>query len=85
MDGLRDSDGFGGMRREALVEAASIAGALDNHRAGRGPARRPADDGFDPPGAVSGTLEAEADWLAQVSVAFSRLRSLTPAHAETDH
>jgi hypothetical protein len=76
----------GGMRgadREALLEAASIAVALANHRAGRAAgAGEPEPDGSQPAEA-SGTMEAEAAWLTRVATAFADLRSAA-AHPEAD-
>ena len=76
-DGLERThpEAMRGAEREALIEAASIAVALDQHRAGRGFADRTAEDPPEPPMAASGTMDAEAAWLTRVSAAFSRLRT----------
>lgn len=65
-------------RREAHIEAATIAVALENHRAGRIPA---ADDSAEGSAHRSArhveaveTVTAEAAWLADVAVAFARIR-----------
>jgi hypothetical protein len=66
--------------REALMEALRIAVALQNLRAGRrlstpmDPAESAEDDG--PSAAASGTVDAEAAWLARVSAAFTQVRAL---------
>lgn len=75
LEPARRGRGLRGVQREVLVEAASIAAALDNHRAGRALADGPAEDDARPTATVSGTMEDEAAWLAQVSTAFSRMRS----------
>jgi hypothetical protein len=76
----------GGMRgadREALLEAASIAVALDNHRAGRATGAGGPEPHRPEPAAASGTMEAEAAWLARVAAAFADLRS-SAAHPQAD-
>lgn len=66
-----DADGVllpRGANREALTEAASIAAALENHRAGRirasGEPARHAE--------AAGSIALEAEWLAEVATAFTR-------------
>lgn len=58
-----------GTNRDALVEAVSIAAALENHRAGRvresGEPVRHAE--------AAGSIALEAAWLAEVATAFTRI------------
>ena len=72
-----------GEDREALLEAASIAAALDNHRAGRATGAGEPERDCPEPSAASGTMEAEAAWLARVAAAFAALRT-SAAHPEAD-
>jgi hypothetical protein len=63
--------------REALAEALRIAVALQNRRAGRrvSTPMDPAEES-DQPAAASGRVDTEAAWLAPVSTAFARVRTL---------
>ena len=63
--------------REALAEAVRIAVALQNRRAGQrvSTPTEPAEES-DLPAAASGTVDAEAAWLARVSAAFAQVRTL---------
>lgn len=81
--------------QQAVLEAATIAAALENKRAGRlsegTRAGLPAHPGHTPP-TVPGTVEAEAAWLLKVTAAFTsspavadvrrraRIRTTTEAH-----
>ncbi|MBD0738406.1 MAB_1171c family putative transporter [Streptomyces sp. CBMA29] len=83
-----------GRDRQAVLEAATIAAALENKRAGRlgegTAAERSAPPGHTPP-TVPGTVEAEAAWLLEVTAAFTssptvaavRHRTRTTAEAHT--
>ncbi|MET9220837.1 MAB_1171c family putative transporter [Streptomyces sp. NPDC003300] len=83
-----------GRDRRAVLEAATIAAALENKRAGRlcegTAAERFAPPGHTPP-TVPGTVEAEAAWLLEVTAAFTssptvaavRHRTRTTAAAHT--
>jgi uncharacterized protein DUF6545 len=59
-----------GANREALVEAESIAAALENHRAGRVRASGEPVHHAE----AAGSIALEAEWLAEVATAFTRAR-----------
>jgi hypothetical protein len=71
--------GLSGERRQAVVEAASLAAAVEAKAQGW---RAPADASFEAPGGTS--LDGEVDWLEKVALAYARSTVVRDVLAEQE-